>query len=196
MDTRYQNLPHEFLASPTTILQHQGLDIAPVTLTDSAERVYTDFTYIRPFTISPTATIDQVNARMIACGVRLLFVSEANSVLQGLVTYTDLVGEKPVRYIQEHGGNREDILAQDIMTQLSQLEALSRADVVKASVGDIVKTIETASRQHLLVCHTRENGDRVVSGLFSSTHIEKLLGVKLELSARAHTFADLGRALT
>jgi predicted transcriptional regulator len=196
MNTSYQNLPHELLSPRTSILQQPGQESSPVTLNDSAEKIYTDFTHIRPFTISPTANIDQINARMIACGVRLLFVCEVSSVLQGLVTYTDLVGEKPVRYIKEHGGNREEILAQDIMTPLSQLETLRKQDVIKASVGDIVKTIETAGRQHLLVCHSQENGNQVVSGLFSSTHIEKLLDVKLELSVRAHTFADLERALS
>jgi CBS domain containing-hemolysin-like protein len=196
MNSSYQNLPHELLAPRTSILQHRALDSDQVTPNDSAELVYTDFTHVRPFTISPTATIDQINARMMACGVRLLFVTETDTVLQGLVTYTDLFGEKPIHYIQEHGGTREEILAQDIMTPLAQLEALSKADVLKASVGDIVKTIETAGRQHMLVCHTHENDNQTVIGLFSATHIEKLTGIKLELSTRAHTFADLERALT
>jgi CBS domain containing-hemolysin-like protein len=196
MNSSYQNLPHALLAPQTSILQQQTIENVPVTPNDSAELVYTDFTHVRPFTISPTATIDQINARMMACGVRLLFVTETDTVLQGLVTFTDLFGEKPVRYIQEHGGSREEILAQDIMTSLAQLEALSKADVLKASVGDIVKTIETAGRQHMLVCHTHENGNQTVIGLFSSTQIEKLTGIKLELSTRAHTFADLERALT
>ncbi len=196
MNSSYQNLPHALLAPRTSILQQQTLENAPVTRNDSAELVYTDFTHVRPFTISSTATIDQINARMIACGVRLLFVTETDAVLQGLVTYTDLFGEKPIHYIQEHGGTREEILAQDIMTPLAQLEALSKADVLKASVGDIVKTIETAGRQHMLVCHTHENDNQTVIGLFSATHIEKLTGIKLELSRRAHTFADLERALT
>ena len=196
MNNSYQSLPHALLAPQTSILQQQTIENAPVTRNDSAELVYTDFTHVRPFTISPTATIDQINARMMACGVRLLFVTETDTVLQGLVTYTDLFGEKPVRYIREHGGSREEILAQDIMTPLAQLEALSKADVLKASVGDIVKTIETAGRQHMLVCHTHENGNQTVIGLFSSTQIEKLTGIKLELSTRAHTFADLERALT
>ena len=196
MNDNYQNLPHELLAPRTSILQQQVLDTAPVALEDSAKLVYTDFTYVRPFSISPTATIDQINARMIACGVRLLFVTEADAVLQGLVTATDLLGEKPVRYIQEHGGTHEEILAQDIMTPLSQLETLRKADVLKASVGDIVKTIETAGRQHMLVCHTHENGEQTVIGLLSSSHIEKITGIKLELSTQAHTFADLERALT
>jgi CBS domain-containing protein len=196
MNGIYQNLQHRLLAPGTSILFGHGTESVSITLDDKAAMVYTDFSYTRPFTIGPTATISQINDRMIACGVRLLFVTEAAGVLKGLVTYTDLFGEKPVRYIQEHGGTRDEILAQDIMTPRAQLETLLKADVQKASVGDIIETIEAADRQHMLVSDNDENNSQVVTGLFSSTHIENLLGIKIELSNRAHSFADLEKALT
>jgi len=195
MNTSYHSLPHELLVPGTSISQSQHAEIDSVTITDKAELVFTDFAYVRPFTISATATIDQISDKMITCGVRLLFVTRTDGVLYGLVTFTDLFGEKPVQYIQEHGGSREEILAQDIMTPLAQLEALRQEDVRKASVGDIVETIKAAGRQHMLVCHSYKSGSQVVTGLFSSTHIEKLLDIKIELSPRAQTFADLERAL-
>jgi CBS-domain-containing membrane protein len=195
MNTSYHSLPHELLASGASISQSQHAEIDTITLTDKAELVLTDFAYTRPFTISTTATIDQINDKMIACGVRLLFVARTDGVLHGLVTFTDLFGEKPVQYIKEHGGSREEILAQDIMTPLTQLEALRQEKVKRAKVGDIVQTIKAAGRQHMLVCHSYKEGSQVVTGLFSSTHIEKLLDIKIELSPRAQTFADLERAL-
>ena len=131
---------------------------------------------------------------MIACGVRLLFVADAGGTLQGLVTFTDLFGEKPLRYIQEHGGSREQIVVLDIMTPLSRLDSLQYGDVLR--VGDIVETIRESDRQHLLVSQMLEDGRQVIIGMFSSTHIEKRIGMKIELSARASTFADLERALT
>jgi hypothetical protein len=82
------------------------------------------------------------------------------------------------------------------MTPLAQLEALQYEDVVKASVGDIVETVKTAGRQHMLVIATLEDDTQLITGIFSSTRIEKLLDVKIELSARANSFADLERALT
>ena len=196
MTTHYQTLAHKLLSPGTTIHGGQTPTTASVTLRDRAESVFTDFRYIRPFFIGATASIDQVNDRMIACGVRLLFVSDSKGLLQGLVTYTDVFGEKPVNYIKEHGGKREEILAQDIMTPLAQLEALNQADVDRANVGDIVATIKAAGRQHMLVNQTLEDGSQVITGIFSSTHIEKLLGMKIELSSRANTFADLERALS
>lgn len=196
MSNSYQVLPHRLLSAGTTIKHQQGLSSEPITLADTAQSVLTDFRHARPFSISSTANIEQVNSRMIACGVRLLFVAEADTLLQGLVTFNDLFGEKPVLYIQQHGGSREEILAQDIMTPLAQLEAMQHADMEKARVGDIVETIKSTGRQHLLVKDSLEDGSEVITGLFSSTQIEKLVGVKIELSPRANSFADLERALT
>ena len=196
MNTDYRSLPHKLLAAGATINQEQGSSSIPITLNDRAEAVVTDFRHKRPFSISPTTTADQINDKMIACGVRMLFVTEADGMLQGLVTYTDLSGEKPVRYIQEHGGTRGEILAQDIMTPLAQLEALQREVVNKACVGDIVDTIKQMGRQHMLVIDTLDDGTQVVTGMVSASHIENLLEIKLELSSRANTFADLERALT
>jgi CBS-domain-containing membrane protein len=195
MNTNYQNLAHELLTPGTTITHHHQPEPGSIKLADSAARVYTDFSLTRPFSVSAATPIDQVNEKMIACGVRLLFVTEGDAVLQGLVTYSDLFGDKPVRYIQAHGGTRNEILAQDVMTPLAQLEALHRPDVEKSRVGDIVETIKAAGRQHMLVSDFSENGDQTITGLFSSTHIEKLLGIKIELSARAQTFSELERAL-
>ena len=195
MTTNYQTLDHKLLSPGTSIYGIRPEQLSLVSMQDSAAVVFTDFRQQRPFSINATAAIDQINEKMIACGVRLLFVSDNDGVLQGLVTYTDLFGEKPVNYIKEHGGKREEILAQDIMTPLAQLEALDQARVNRASVGDIVETIKTAGRQHMLVNETLEDGSQVITGIFSSTHIEKRLGMKIELSSRANSFADLERAL-
>lgn len=196
MNNKYQVLSHQLLATGATLLQSQSPGSQNIRLRDSAVEVLTDFRYARPFSIGSRATIDEVNAKMIACGVRLLFVADGEGVLQGLVTYTDIFGEKPVRYIQQHGGTRDEILAQDIMTPLANLEALSLDDVRKATVGDIVETIKHAGRQHMLVSLTGDTGGQVICGLFSSTQIEKQLGMKIELSDRAHTFADIHGAVS
>jgi CBS domain-containing protein len=196
MAANYLHLSHEFLAPGSTLIQAPGPRPGSIKRDDRAEMVYTDLSQTRPFTVNPTATIDQVNDKMIACGVRLLFVTDVDGKLHGLVTFTDLFGDRPVRYIQEHGGTRGDILAQDIMTPLRSLEVLDIRDVLKARVGDIVETIKAVGRQHVLVCSTSLNIQQTIIGLFSSTHVEKLLGTRIEFSARAQNFADLERALT
>ena len=195
MNTPFQILPHHLLSPGTAIYDLAAPDSTPVGLQDPANSVYTDFHRTRPFAISSAASLDQVDARMIACGVRLLFVADAGGALQGLVTYTDLYGEKPVRYIREHGGSRELFLVLDVMTPLDRLDALNHADVLRATVGDIVETIRTTGRQHLLVSDTTDDGRQVIVGMFSSTHLEKRADIRIELTARANSFADLERAL-
>ena len=195
MIDEYHQLVYHSLPAGTRLRRSDSGDGEEFTLESNAALAMTDFRHVRPFTISPTATIADINAKMIACGVRLLFVSEVNDVLLGLVTYNDIFGDKPVRYIQEHGGSHDEIVAQDIMTSVNMLEALEQGEVNRKRVGDIVETMKSSRRQHVLVTDSQPDGVRFVSGLFSSTDIGKRLGIEIELSARANTFADLERAL-
>ena len=51
--------------------------------------------------------------------MRLLFVLDGDRFVVGVITATDLLGEKPMRFVQERGGTRSDILVADIMTPAS-----------------------------------------------------------------------------
>jgi CBS domain containing-hemolysin-like protein len=196
MKHEYHNLPNNSLASGTLITQNKRGKSIKIALEDPAFSMMTNFNHIKPFSTTGHASIEEINAKMIACGVRLLFVAEQDEVLLGLVTYNDIFGEKPLQYIRENGGKREEILARDIMTPLSRLEALQLADILTARVGDIVETMKLNGRQHILVCEDQPDGSHAITGLFSSTQIENRLGIKIEMSPRANTFADLERALT
>jgi hypothetical protein len=196
MKHEYHNLPNNLLASGTLITQNKRGKSIKISLDDAAFSMMTNFNHIKPFSTTGHASIEEMNAKMIACGVRLLFVAEQDEVLIGLVTYNDIFGEKPLKYIQENGGKREEILARDIMTPLNRLEALQLADILTARVGDIVETMKSSGRQHILVCESQPDGSHAITGLFSSTQIENRLGIKIEMSPRANTFADLERALT
>ncbi|MFT5597611.1 MAG: hypothetical protein ACI823_000684 [Chitinophagales bacterium] len=55
--------------------------------------------------------------------------------------------------------------------------------------------MKACGRQHLLVVEGRSDGNQVITGLFSSTQIEKKLQVKILLSQRANNFAKIQRAL-
>lgn len=168
----------------------------PVGESDPAVKVMTDFNVTTPFSISPTASLNDTNRKMLACGVRLLFVCDADSTLLGLVTSTDVLGEKPILYLNEHGGSRGDILAKDLMTPHEDLEALEMKDVQSASVGDIVATMKAFGRQHILVVEPTPSGHgEVIRGLFSTSQIGRQLGWTIEASGRAHTFAELEKAI-
>jgi CBS domain containing-hemolysin-like protein len=163
---------------------------------DPALDVMTDLTRIQPVVIAPTATIAVANERMIAAGVRLLFVVAGDGRLLGLITATDILGEKPLRYLSEHGGTHEQILAQDVMTPRDRLETLAMADVARATVDELVDTMARVGRQHMLVVETDSaTGTARVRGLFSTTQIGRQLGEVLGPYTRAVSFAELESAI-
>jgi CBS domain containing-hemolysin-like protein len=167
-----------------------------VAMNDPATLVMTDLNEITPFSIEPTASIDDANDKMIACGVRLLFVTDNAGSLLGLVTATDILGEKPLKYLQEHGGRREDIITQEIMTPHEQLLALRMNDVQTASVGDIIETMKAFGRQHILVTepHSGDSGE-TIRGIFSTSQISRQVGFTIELVERANNFAEVEKTL-
>ena len=196
MASQYKNLSYNTLVRGTKINRRAQNRQTRVSMNNPATIVMTDFSQISPFSIEPTASIDETNAKMIACGVRLLFVLDNYDGLIGLITAFDVLGEKPVQIIQERGGKREDVMAKDIMTPHDNLQALQMSDVANACVGDIVETMKTFGRQHILVVEKDPaNGTEYIQGLFSSSQIERQLHMNIELSSRAANFADLEKAL-
>ncbi len=196
MTHQYNNLPYNTLVRGTKINRRTQNRQTSVSMDDSATIVMTDFSQISPFSIDPISSIADANAKMIACGVRLLFVLESDGSLAGLITATDVLGEKPVKFIQKRGGKREDITINDIMTAHNNLQALQMSDIRTACVGDIVQTMKTFNRQHILVVDKDEpSGKEYIHGLFSTTQIERQLDINIELSNRATNFADLEKAL-
>lgn len=195
MNNKYRVLPHYSIRQGTIVDRRMINRATDVSTDDTAIAVMTDLNDITPFSIEPTATIDATNEKMIACGVRLLFVTDMDSNLLGIVTAKDILGEKPVMYLKEHGGSREDIIVQDIMTAKSDLDVLSFNDVKRATVGDIVETMKTLGRQHTLVEEISETGKTIIRGIFSTTQISRQLGVPIDLPGRANSFADVERAV-
>ena len=187
MPTQFKPLTYSDLSSDTQLTQSSNTAVQD----DSALVVMTDLNRIKAFTVEASASIDFANSKMIACGVRLLFVMNADDVLVGLITASDLFGETPITHMQKHGGLREDILVQDIMTPRAKLKTLQMADVIRARVGDIIETMKDFGRQHILVVDKQgdESNERIC-GLFSATQISRQLGIEINLSPRASTFAE------
>ena len=164
-----------------------------VTLDDPAFAVMTDLRNVPAATTTPTETIARAHAQMIQRGVRLLFVLGAGGELVGVITATDLLGEKPMRFMQSHGVSHTDTTVADIMTPASMLEAIPLQDVAQMRVGHIVATHKAVRRQHIMV--VEENGRRV-RGLFSAAQLARQLGVELQTMEVAQTFADVEAALS
>lgn len=167
-----------------------------VTGRDGALQVMTDLRRILAVTIGSEASIDAANDRMIAHAIRLLLVIDQAATVLGLITATDILGEKPLIHLKDSGGEWRNIKVSDIMTPREEIEALRLSDVVKARVGDIVQTLHEANRQHAIVVDDLGTSERqTVCGIFSMTQIGKQMGISIEPSSVARTFAELERVI-
>ncbi len=192
----YSALPHHTLLPGSSYAQPPQRLPEKVTADSPAIDVMTDFTKVTAITMTPFASLDEAEQRMIASGVRLLLVTDqANSIL-GVITANDLLGDRPVKYLQEVGGKRADIELRDIMTSSDQMQVLYMVDVENAKVGDIIETLKKVGRQHAMVVDLDEEKNQVVRGLFSTTQIGRQLGVTIEPTGIAKSFAELEAALT
>ena len=163
-----------------------------VTLDDPAFSVMTDLREVSAATTRPEETIDTAHAIMIRRGVRLLFALDDDGTVAGVITATDLLGEKPVRFMQARGVSHSEVLVADIMTPASMLEALSILDAAQMRVGHIVATLKAVGRKHLMVS---EEGGRRVRGLFSASQIARQLGIEVQTFEVASSFAEIEAAL-
>jgi hypothetical protein len=85
--------------------------------------------------ILPADTVDEAHTRMIQRGVRLLLVVDENRNVLGIVTATDILGEKPVQVAVQRGTGRGEIQVRDIMTPQERIEVLDLAALRGAKVG-------------------------------------------------------------
>lgn len=163
-----------------------------VLLEDTAMAVMTDLRRVLAVTIELGATLEMAGQRMKERGVRLLLVAGQEGTVAGLITSTDLQGEKPMQHIQKHGGRWSDLLVKDIMTPQDKLEVLSMADVERARVGNIVATMQRAGRQHALVVDRVHNGGaQMVRGIFSAAQIARKLDMEIQANDVVQTFAEI-----
>ncbi|MFP3873993.1 MAG: CBS domain-containing protein [Thiohalophilus sp.] len=195
MPTHYSPLPLNKLSNHIGFHRPQQLLPDHLTLDMPAIYAMTDLQRVAAVTVEPSVRLDVANQKMIANQVRLLLVCRADNSIAGILTATDILGEKPVRYMHEVDCTYEEVLVRDIMTPHDELDVLKLADIQMACVGDIVATLQQVARQHALVVDSDRYGLQRVRGIFSASHISRQLGIPIPESGRAHSFAELEQAL-
>ena len=191
MIKEYNSLPTFSLKAGTSFARPFQTLPNHVKLNDPAISVMTDLNKVSVVSVRAKTSMDKANAKMIRYGVRLLLVLDDNDQVAGLLTATDILGEKPMRYLQNMGGTHADIMVRDIMTTQRELEALKIEDVKNARVGEIVASLKKSHRQHALVVTESADGKQTVCGLFSITQIARQLGAPVQSFELARTFAEI-----
>jgi CBS-domain-containing membrane protein len=182
-----------FTGLPSPVGYAQPTQAVPdqVTLDSPAADVMTDLTRVTGVIILSGDGIEEAHRRMIQRGVRLLLVVDQDRKLQGVITATDVLGEKPVQVVVARGIRRDEVQVRDIMTPRERLQVLEMDQVRGAKVGHIVATLKQAGRQHTLVADRDEKRNVRLRGIFSATQIARQLGVSIQTSAVANTFSEI-----
>lgn len=191
MSRDYKPLASHRISSGADVARPSDRATPRVQITSPALMVMTDLTLVEAASIGIHASMDSANQTMIRLGLRLLFVRGADGHLAGLITATDILGEKPMRLVQERGIKHNEIQVEDLMTPAGQLEALDYEEVAHAEVGHIVATLTQAGRQHTLVVEKGRAGHALVRGIFSVSQISKQLGSAIQTTQAATTFSEL-----
>ena len=155
--------------------------------------VMTDFKFVHPVTVSPDLAIDDALKKMKTAGVRLLVVTNEGSEVIGIITANNIMGEKPIRIVEEARVQRSDIKVSMIMSAQPDITVLNSLSVLNAQVGEIIETLRKLERQHILVVEIDKTtrAQRII-GMFSTSRISKLLGRDVtEDVPPAHSLAEI-----
>jgi CBS-domain-containing membrane protein len=161
----------------TCIPQAQPKVQGGVTLDSPGIHVMTDLAQVKAATIDPHTSLDRAEQVVIHHGVRSLFVVANFPCVEGLITVADLIGEKPLRLVNQLHIQRHDLTVANVMTQLSALDALDYDELKAASVRALVATFKKLARSHLLVVQAAtKQGPARIRGVVSLTQLERQLG--------------------
>jgi CBS domain-containing protein len=188
----YKPLPMTRMGTGVTVQAPGAYAPKPLRADSPAIEAMTDFRQVAAATIRATATIAQATQLMIARGVRLLIVVDADRGVEGLVTARDTMGERPINLMRERGLVHGELTVADLMIARAAIDVLDIDVVLRAEVGHVIATLKEAGRQHALVVDRDQlTREEVVRGIFSATQIGRQLGVPNLSFEVAQTFAEI-----
>ncbi len=189
---KFAVLPHHPLNEQITFHRPDATRSRSVSLEDPAISIMTDLKQTSAVTIGPHETIEAAEKLMILRAVRMLLVADLDDRILGLLTATDVTGEKAVVAASNRKVKHKDLEVWDLMTPAEQIEVLQIRDVAHARVGDIVETLRGVHRQHALVVdHQGYKNERTLRGIISLSHIARQLGVPVRRYEVAETLAEI-----
>jgi CBS-domain-containing membrane protein len=192
MDREYHALPLRELGEGAGFRRPTHAQASSVSMESPALDVMTDLTRVTPATIRPQAPLAGANQFMMTRGVRLLLVADDQEKVLGLITATDLLGERPMIVATERGLRRTELTVADIMVPAERIDVIALADVEAARVGHVLETLRSSGRQHALVV----DGEGMVRGIFSLSQLARQLGVAVPTTGEvARTFSDIEAAI-
>jgi len=206
MDRQYEVLPIRELGPGAGVRSPQQPPPARVTRESRALEVMTDLARVCAATVRPRAPIDAAEGHMRLRNVRLLLVVDARDAVLGIITATDILGQRAMQAAVERGLRHDELTVADLMTPADLVEVIDFPVIESARVGHVMETLRRAGRQHALVIDHDLLAPRstleppvqraMVRGVFSLSQIARQLGVATPQPGDvARTFAEIEAAL-
>jgi CBS-domain-containing membrane protein len=143
---------------------------------DPALTVMTDFRERASVTVPDTAEIDEALEHMRHTGVRCAFaIDERQWVVVGMITAYDIMGEKPIQYVQSRAIQRREVLVRDIMREISHCRVVDIKQIEIATVVGVSNMFAESRLTHVPVMETSESGGQRLRGLLSAAKVRRLL---------------------
>jgi CBS domain-containing protein len=206
MDREYDPLPIRELGVDAGFRRPTQPQASRVDVESPALQVMTDLVRVSPATIRPQAPLSGANQFMITRSVRLLLVVDDNETVVGVITATDILGERPMVVATGRGLRRDELTVADVMTPAEQVQVVALSDVEGARVGHVLAMLRRAGRQHALVVDfdtlpparplAPPARRTMVRGIFSISQIARQLGIALPAGGEvARTFSEIESAI-
>jgi CBS domain-containing protein len=173
-----------------TSLPIPGLDPWYADPQDPALTVMTDFRERASVTVPDTASIDEALEHMRHTGVRCAFaIDDRRRIVVGLITAYDIIGEKPMQYMQSMAMPRREVLVRDIMQEISECRVADIKQIERATVFAVSSMFARTRLTHVPVMETGETGEQRLRGLLSAAKVKRLL-------SRAEPISQNGALIT
>ena len=163
-------------AVSNTSLQIPGVEPWYADPRDPALTVMTDFRERGSITVPDTDGIDKALEHMRHTGVRCAFaIDEPKCVVVGLITAYDIIGEKPMQYMQSRALQRREVLVRDIMQAILDCRVVDIKQIELATVAAVSNMFAKNRLTHVPVMETSETGEQRLRGLLSAAKVRRLL---------------------
>ena len=132
--------------------------------------------------------LDDANRILEKTHMRTSFVVDGQNQLKGVISKARLASSYVLKIAGKKGLTRAQLTIGDIMVRLEEIDTVSETTLANAKVGDVLKTMEKASYEYLLVTGANQNELR---GYFDLIDIAKITGYSLNQAKSAKTFSQL-----
>ena len=161
-------------------------EVEVVTIESSALFIFTDFKKTQPLMIDAHTKATEAEHEMRKAHVKLKLVVDDSLEMIGVVSYHDLSSEAIIKNVAS-GVSRSELSVADLMRQRSTLRSIDIFDLERATVGDVIHTLQENGEQHCLVIDRKKHHIR---GLISASDIARRLHLPVIIE-QTPTFASI-----